>query len=138
MTSEVVILTKQAVALAADSAVTTAGLKIFNTVNKLFALSKHEPVGIMVYNSAEVMGVPAEAAIKEFRRIPKQEKCDHLEGYAECFEEFLRSNKSVFNDQARRLSLVTLGRECIRRLGEGTFGKLQQLSAWGHPTEAEA
>ncbi len=138
MTSEVAVLTKQAVALAADSAVTTAGLKIFNTVNKLFALSKHQPVGIMVYSSAEVMGVPVETAIKEFRRIRKQQKCDHLEGYAECFEEFLRTNDSVFSDEARRLSLVTLGRECIRRLTEGTFEKLRQLSAWGHPSEAEA
>lgn len=61
MTAEVAILNKQAVALAADSAVTTYvgdGQKIFNTVNKLFTLSKYHPVGIMAYSSAEVMGVP--------------------------------------------------------------------------------
>ena len=88
MTSEVAVLTKQAVALAADSAVTSGG-KIFNTVNKVFALSKHQPVGIMVYGSADVMGVPVETVIKEFRRQQGRKAFGHLEEYAACFERFL-------------------------------------------------
>ena len=52
MTAEIAIMNKSAVALAADSAVTyRAGheQKVFDTMNKLFALSKYRPVGIMVY-----------------------------------------------------------------------------------------
>jgi hypothetical protein len=48
MTAEIAIMNKTAVALAADSAVTIEqdkGQKIFNTVNKLFTLSKYHPVG---------------------------------------------------------------------------------------------
>jgi len=52
MTAEIAILNRNAVAMAADSAVTlqlSGGQKIYNTVNKLFALSKYRPVGVMVY-----------------------------------------------------------------------------------------
>ncbi|MCL4820996.1 MAG: hypothetical protein KJ067_17800 [Vicinamibacteria bacterium] len=70
MTAEVAVLNKYAVALAADSAVTVTGaarVKTYNSANKLFSLSAHEPVGVMVYNSAEVDCVPWETIIKEFR-----------------------------------------------------------------------
>lgn len=52
MTAQIAIMNKQAIALASDSAVTMMqekGQKIFKTANKLFALSKYHPVGIMVF-----------------------------------------------------------------------------------------
>lgn len=49
MTAEIAIMNAQAVALAADSAV-TFGTKVRNTANKIFTLSKFEPVGVMIYN----------------------------------------------------------------------------------------
>jgi hypothetical protein len=64
VTAEIAILNKGAVALAADSAVTIqigGGQKIYNTVNKLFTLSKYQPVGAMVYGNSEFMGVPWES-----------------------------------------------------------------------------
>lgn len=69
MTAEVAVMNKMAVALAADSAVTvtrSGGRKIYNTVNKLFRLSEHQPVGIMVYGQSELMGIPWETIIKEY------------------------------------------------------------------------
>ncbi len=68
MTAEVAVINKSAVALAVDSARTITSLyrenrhpeKIFNTANKLFALSKYAPVGIMVYNASNLGGVPWE------------------------------------------------------------------------------
>jgi urease accessory protein UreH len=63
-------MNKTAVALAADSAVTITtaqGQKIYNT-NKLFAISKYHPVGIMVYSDAELMGLPRETIIKVYRQ----------------------------------------------------------------------
>jgi len=55
MTAEIAAMNREAVAMAADSAVTLVteqGQKIFVTANKIFALSKFEPVGIMVYANA--------------------------------------------------------------------------------------
>ena len=52
MTAEVVILNREAVAVAADSAVTVTGRgpKVYNTANKLFSLSAVEPVAVMIYH----------------------------------------------------------------------------------------
>ena len=61
MTAVVGILNKQAIAVAADSAVTISGSngrKIFNHANKIFRLSYGQPVGIMIYNSADFMQTP--------------------------------------------------------------------------------
>lgn len=61
MTAEIVIMNKEAIALASDSAVTMSGesgQKVFTSANKLFALSKYHPVGIMIYGGAIFMGVP--------------------------------------------------------------------------------
>ncbi len=71
MTSELVILTPSAVALAADSAVTLDTLenrKIYNGINKLFMLSNEPPVGIMTYNNVRLLNIPFETLIKEFRK----------------------------------------------------------------------
>ena len=76
MTAEIAIMNKTAVALAADSAVTIEqekGQKIFNTVNKLFALSKYHPVGVTIYGSANFMDVLWESIIKIYRaKLGKQ------------------------------------------------------------------
>ena len=57
MTAEIALLNKTAVALAADSAMTVQGTGKIYPANKLFALNKRHPVGIMVFNNAEYMGV---------------------------------------------------------------------------------
>ena len=99
MTAEIAILNKSAVALAADSAVTIGGegsRKIFNTVNKLFTLSKHRPVGIMVYGSAQIMDVPWETIIKIYRQRIGTRGFARLEDYAQDFLRFLGNNRSLF------------------------------------------
>lgn len=56
MTSEVVIMNKESVAIAADSAATfrlESGQKIFNSSNKIIKISKYHPVAIMIYGTAE-------------------------------------------------------------------------------------
>lgn len=71
MTAEIAILNKSAVALAADSKVTLSRAgrqKTYDTVDKLFSLSKTAPVGAMVYGNAEFIGFPWETIIKEYRR----------------------------------------------------------------------
>lgn len=140
MTAEVAILNKDSVALAADSAVTTGDQKIFNTVNKLFALSKHQPVGIMAYSAAQVMGVPVETVIKEFRRLRGPAKCKHLGDYADAFEEFLRKDKSVFSNAGRIRPLADSACGLVETLRDNALDNLLQKlkQGWGHPTEDEA
>jgi len=99
MTAEIAALNKLAVALAADSAVTVMSqarqAKIYNTVNKLFALSKYHPVGIMVYGGAELMGVPWETVVKMYRPSLHTKRFDTLEGYADHFLKFLADDKVI-------------------------------------------
>ena len=70
MTAEVLILNKNAIAIAADSAVTIKRQgteKISNTANKLFRLSKKAPIGILVYQNSSINSIPWELLIKDFR-----------------------------------------------------------------------
>lgn len=99
MTAEIAIMNKWGVALAADSAVsivTSSSVKIYNT-NKLFMLSKYQPVGIMVYGNAELMGVPWEAIIKRYRKQELKQNCfKHLKEYGEHFISYLDKNAFLF------------------------------------------
>ena len=99
MTAEIAIMNKSAVALAADSAVTIPserGQKIFNTVNKLFTLSKFQPVAVMVCGSAQTMDVPWETIIKEYRKKLGRRSFAHLEAYAESLLRFLAGSRILF------------------------------------------
>lgn len=100
MTAVAGVLNKQAVAIAADSAVTIGSpnsRKIFNKANKVFALSKQHPVGIMIYNSASFMGTPWETIIKIYRKKLGDESFPTIKQYQENFIEFLRSKEFYTN-----------------------------------------
>ena len=92
MTAEIAIMNQEAVALAADSAVTTnpgGNQKIFSSANKLFALSDIAPVGILVYGNARFGSIPWETIVKEYRRILGRKTFDRLQDYATDFCQFL-------------------------------------------------
>lgn len=70
MTAEVVIMNKNGVGLAADSAGTLnlgAYQKIYNSQNKLFRLSKNNHIGILTFSNSRINGVPFELLVKDFR-----------------------------------------------------------------------
>jgi hypothetical protein len=92
----------------------------------------------MVYSSAEVMGLPVETAIKEFRRIEGVRSHPHLGGYAEAFGDFLKMNATVFGDQARVDSLTAVVSDRVIRIVNGAYRILPERPKWGHPTETEA
>ncbi|MCG8509086.1 MAG: hypothetical protein MI741_07635 [Rhodospirillales bacterium] len=96
MTTEIAIMNKSALALAADSAVTISvtgpqgrSHKVLNTANKLFALSKYAPVGLMVYGNAAMLGIPWETIVKMYREKVGDKVFPSLEGYARSFFRFL-------------------------------------------------
>lgn len=104
MTSELLIMTSSAVALAADSAVTVDNRKTYNGVNKLFMLSNNPPMGIMTYNLASFLNIPLETLIKEFRY--KSVAFSAIDEFKKGFEEYLGElvneyshNQLSFDDQ---------------------------------------
>lgn len=101
MTAVVGILNKQAVALAADSAVTidgASGKKIYNRALKIFTLSKHHPVGVMIFNSATFMAIPWETIIKAYRKQLGTTSFQTVKAYQENFIQFLH-DKNFFTDE---------------------------------------
>jgi len=88
MTAEIAIINRGAVTLATDSAVTLAvhdTEKIYHSADKLFELSDRDPMGIMVYNNLEYMGISLEVAIKRFRS-----RRAHFASVAEAADEFFK------------------------------------------------
>ncbi len=99
MTSEVVLMNRQAVAMAADSAVTISGdryLKTYQSVDKLFPLVDGQPVAVMIYNNAEIMSTPWETVISLYREQARGRALDTVAAYAEDFMEFLSGNPDLF------------------------------------------
>lgn len=112
MSAGICIMNKNAIALAADSAVTIGPhLAIHNSANKLFALSKVAPVGAIIYSNAEVMGIPVEILIKQYKRDLGQKAFDFLEEYVNDFISYLLCNKQLFHfaeNEARYVNSVCL------------------------------
>ena len=111
MTAEVAILNKSAVALAADSAVTigrgTDEYKVYQSANKLFALSKYHPVGLMVYGQAMLMEVDWETIIKVYRNRLGERTFKTLHQHANDFLSFLQNNRD-FSDQNSQDSFIRM------------------------------
>lgn len=91
MTAIVGIINKHAVAMAADSAVTIDGQKVFNSANKLFALSKFKPVAIAFYNNMNLVNCPWEIITKEYRHHLGSRSYGTLREYVADFFNFLKA-----------------------------------------------
>ncbi len=108
MTAVIGVLNKQAIAVAADSAVTISGSngrKIFNTANKIFTLSRYHPVGVMIYNSASFMYTPWEIIIKMYREQLSTNAYSTLDEYITDFLSFLKSKDYFTNSDLQRQAL---------------------------------
>ena len=99
MTCEVVVSNKNGMSLAADSAVTLGPQrKVFHSAEKLFRLSEPEPVAIMTYGNAEMMGIPWGTIIKIYQRKLGSRRFDLLGQYTEDFLRFLESANPLFSE----------------------------------------
>ena len=93
MTAEVVVMNKSGVALAADSKVTITsgyGEKTYDTVNKVFTLSKVHPVGIMIFGSAEFMLYPWETIIKQYRAEKRNKSFATVDAWSDDFLKYVK------------------------------------------------
>ena len=92
MTAIVGILNKRGAVMAADSAVTVTNgdrTKIYNTATKIFRMSLDNPVGVMMFSSAEFIGTPWDVIFKLYRDTRGKQSFNTLEEYAKNFVDFL-------------------------------------------------
>jgi len=100
MTSEVCLMNRKTVAMASDSAVTISGpgfLKTYQSEDKLFPLVNGAPVGVMIYNNAEIMSTPWETVISLYREQMAGRTLETIEDYGNDFMEFLSGNPDLFS-----------------------------------------
>ena len=106
MTSEVVVMNRIGIALAADSVVSIyyngVHKKRHDSVVKLFMLSEKHPVGIMVYNNASLLGVPWETIIKLFRKSLEDDGLETLEEYGLELINFLMNRDALFPEEVQQ------------------------------------
>lgn len=108
MSAGICIMNKNAIALAADSAVTIGQhLAIHNSANKLFALSKVAPIGVIIYSNAELMGVPMELIIKQYKSELRNKVFPNLSDYVTDFLKFLILKSDLFHFPTNEKSYVT-------------------------------
>lgn len=122
MTSEVCLMNRLGVVLAADSATTVKywngnaeEVRYFKGANKIFQLCDNQPVGIMIYNAVDALRVPWEVIIKEFRRELGAKSFNTVEGYADEFLAFVNQDQRLFPAEARRAEFEeVLGRAILK------------------------
>lgn len=107
MSAGICIMNKNAIALAADSAVTVGQhLAIHNSANKLFALSKVAPVGVIIYSNAELMGIPMEIIIKQYKSTLGNSCFPTLADYVNDFLTFLTTKSMLFHFSSNETTYV--------------------------------
>ena len=117
MTTEIAVLNRLGLALAADSAVTISGggtTKVFDSADKLFELSTIHPVGLMLNGNMDCFGVPWEIIIKDFREIHGADSNRPIEQWAKDFIAFVESRPDVGNDHAMNYVRVVTESEISR------------------------
>lgn len=106
MTTEVAVLNRLGVALAADSAVTISGnnkSKVFDTGDKLFELcvDGKDAVGIMINGNMHLLGVPWELLVKEYRETTRPIPPASMQGWMDSLVDFISGHK-MLNEQAEK------------------------------------
>lgn len=132
MTAEIALLNRRALAFAADSAVTISdgtSTKIYNSAEKIFELSRITPIGLMIYNGMEFVGVPLDVLIRQFR-------CDCDRDFTSCddactaFLSYLCDFERNNDDECEHLSfiiadeMVGIVREYQSKLREELFAQI--------------
>lgn len=121
MTAEIAVMNKSGVALAADSKVTIGGgIKTFDTVSKIFPLSKIHPIALMVWGNPDFMEIPMEIICKEYRSKKKVGAERTLVKWAEDFVRFLET----FSEHDEMLQ-----KRNVRTLLSSWFNEIRQRSA---------
>ncbi|PZT96751.1 MAG: hypothetical protein DI624_12380 [Brevundimonas sp.] len=115
MTTEVVIGNRQAIALAADSAVTVGQDRVWKTANKLFSLGPANDIGIMMNGSADFLGISWEVIIKLFREDVSEKRFVTVKECADAFFAFVSKDR-FRSERTEKLSFAGLFVENLEAL----------------------
>jgi hypothetical protein len=136
VTAEIAVMNEEAIALAADSAVSSSS-KIFTSANKIFALSKYHPVGVMVFARAQFLNVPWETIIKQYRRQLGVKSFSTLEEHAEDFLKFFNGKNALFPPDAQERSALMITYDLFQLVLAETAEKVARQKAEGNtPSDA--
>ena len=127
MTAEVAVLNKSAVALAADSAMSVGYPRKTYPTNKLFALTKHQPIAVMIYNNANFMDIPWETIVKMYRKEIGLEHRATVKEYAEDFLGYV-GNATICTDSQREDNLHRIADDLFLRIGRDITQRLNDSS----------
>ena len=120
MSVGVCIINRNGIALAADSAGTYTGNKMFyNSMNKVFSLSRKYIYGAITYGATTIYNVSINQVLKEFRSYldSKEERSDFFE-ILPLFEEFISENNVYYKfDSAEREHCESLIKELVVKWG---------------------
>lgn len=107
MSAEVILMNKNGIAIAADSAVTIGNkTKIYNTADKMFMLSKYAPVGILIYNSSSIMGIQVELIIKQYRNKIGEKTFKTLKEYCDDFMDYCIEFTNKYSGEKLELEII--------------------------------
>jgi hypothetical protein len=98
MTTEIAVLNRLGVALAADSAVTISGggtTKVFESADKLFELSCVHPIALMINGNLDCFGFPWELLVKDFRDSHGDRPNKTITNWINDFISFVESRISI-------------------------------------------
>ncbi|MDD1673077.1 MAG: hypothetical protein LUP99_01550 [Methanomicrobiales archaeon] len=101
MTAEIVLMNRESIAIAADSAVSLMGgqtespQKIFTSANKIFDLSPAHSICFMIFNYASFMGIPWGIIFTQYRKKIKNSTFATTEEYAKNFIDFLANEEDL-------------------------------------------
>lgn len=121
--------------MAADSAATLSEQKIFSSADKIFMLRRELPIGLMIFNRADFMGVPWDTIIHLYRSSTPFRSYPTLEDHVNDFLNFLVNciPEDIQDDFFKR--------EITRAISDIAFeidSILGTMTAKGQPTSFEA
>ncbi|MDO8297801.1 MAG: hypothetical protein Q7T19_15345 [Caulobacter sp.] len=126
MTTEIAVINRLGVALATDSAVTISGhhaQKVFDTGDKLFELHETAPIGVMINGNMDLLGVPWELVIKDFRASRPEIKSQSMKDWMQCLLDFVAKHPTRTEGAEERFVLAIAIDEFthIKRLVQGVI-----------------
>lgn len=129
MSAGIIVMNKNAIAMAVDSAVTVGDHQaIHNSANKLFALSRFDPVGAIIYANALFMQVPMDIIIKQYKIELGNKGFSTLQEYVEDFITFLENNCELFRFKVNEESyVVEICIDLLKGLANGYTGRAKKL-----------
>ena len=129
MTSEVLLMNRECLVMAADSAATVSDgyiSKVFTT-DKIFKLSDSQPIGIMFYGNAAINSIPLSLIVNQYRSQTRDCSFGTLEEAAENFLDFLANGCTV---EPRRYEPIIDRQSIDMTVIQMVYGLWKQLTNW--------